>query len=104
MPNSHYAVWRYRRETRRLYEVLDKRLKASEYLAGDYSIADIAPYPWVSGHAWAGVSIDGLPHLKRWLDLLEARPAVRRGMVVPEPVPPKQADEELIEQGRRILV
>ncbi len=98
-----YAVWRYQRETRRLYEVLDKRLKASEYLADDYSIADIAHYPWVLGHAWAGVSIDGLPHLKRWLELLEARPAVRRGMAVPEPVPPKQADEELIEQGRRIL-
>jgi GST-like protein len=99
-----YAISRYQRETRRLYEVLDQRLQGSEYLAGDYSIADIAHYPWVSRHAWAGVSVDGLPHLKRWLGLLEARPAVRRGMAVPEPVRPKQADEELIEQGRKILV
>ncbi len=97
-----YAISRYQRETRRLYEVLDKRLQASEYLAGDYSIADIAHYPWVSGHAWAGVSIQGLAHVNRWLEQLKARPAVRRGMAVPEL--PKPADEELIEQGRRILV
>lgn len=87
-----------------MYEVLDKRLQASEYLAGDYSIADIAHYPWVSGHAWAGVSIDGLEHLRRWLEGLEARPAVRRGMGVPEPVRRKPADDELIEQGRKILI
>ena len=99
-----YAVSRYQRETRRLYEVLDERLKAYEYLAGDYSIADIAHYPWVSGHAWAGVSIDGLAHVKRWLEELEARPAVRRGMAVPEPVSLKPADQELIEQARKILV
>ena len=99
-----YAISRYQRETRRLYEVLDKRLQASEYLAGDYSIADIAHYPWVSGHAWAGVSIQGLAHVNRWLEQLKARPAVRRGMAVPESAPPKQADQELIEQGRRILV
>jgi GSH-dependent disulfide-bond oxidoreductase len=99
-----YAVSRYQRETRRLYEVLDKRLQAYEYLAGDYSIADIAHYSWVSGHAWAGVSINGLAHVKRWLEQLEARPTVRRGMAVPEPVRRKPADQELIEQGRKILV
>jgi GST-like protein len=99
-----YAVSRYQRETRRLYEVLNKRLQAYEYLAGDYSIADIAHYPWVSGHAWAGVSINGLVHVKRWLEQLEARPAVRRGMAVPEPVRREPADQELIEQGRTILV
>ncbi|MCA1851705.1 MAG: glutathione S-transferase N-terminal domain-containing protein [Beggiatoa sp.] len=99
-----YAVSRYQRETRRLYEVLNKRLQAYEYLAGDYSIADIAHYSWVSGHAWAGVSIDGLAHVKRWLEQLEARPAVRRGMAVPEPVRRESADQEFIEQGRKILI
>jgi GST-like protein len=87
-----------------LYEVLNKRLQAYEYLAGDYSIADIAHYPWVSGHAWAGVSIDGLVHVKRWLEQLETRPAVRRGMAVPEPVRREPADQEFIEQGWKILV
>ncbi|MDO9624533.1 MAG: glutathione S-transferase N-terminal domain-containing protein [Pseudomonas sp.] len=74
---------RYQHETRRLYEVLDRRLGEAEYLAGDYSIADIATYPWVHIHDWSGVSIDGLENLQRWAGALESRPAVQRGMLVP---------------------
>lgn len=78
-----YAVERYQKETRRLYEVLEHRLAEVEYLAGDYSIADIATFPWVRSHAWAGVGIEGLPNLTRWLAAIEARPAVQRGLAVP---------------------
>ena len=78
------AIDRYQHETRRLYEVLDSRLGEVEYLAGDYGIADIATYPWVRVHDWAGVSVDGLEHLQRWMAALAARPAVQRGLLIPE--------------------
>lgn len=78
------AIQRYQKETRRLYEVLDGRLGEAEYLAGDYSIADIATYPWVAVHDWAGVSVDGLEHLRRWMAALAARPAVQRGLEIPK--------------------
>jgi glutathione S-transferase len=81
-----YAIERYQREVRRLLEVLDTRLKEHEYLAGAYSIADIANWSWVRGHKWSGVEIDGLDHLARWLDAIGKRPAVKRGVDVPEPV------------------
>jgi glutathione S-transferase len=61
------AIDRYQNESRRLLEVLETRLAQAEYLAGDYSIADIATWPWVRIHDWAGVSTDGLPHLARWM-------------------------------------
>lgn len=77
------AIDRYQHETRRLYEVLDTRLGEAEYLAGDYSIADIATYPWVRIHDWAGVSVEGLDHLRRWMEALAARPAVQRGLLIP---------------------
>jgi glutathione S-transferase len=80
-----YAISRYQREVRRLFEVLDTRLGEAEYLAGDYSIADIANWSWVHGYKWSGVSIDGLEHLRRWLEAIAKRPAVRRGKDVPEP-------------------
>jgi glutathione S-transferase len=79
-----YAIERYQREVRRLLEVLDGRLADNEYLAGGYSLADIANFSWVRGHKWAGVEIDGLEHLARWLKLIDARPAVQRGLTVPE--------------------
>src|SRR3954467_7613052 len=62
-----YAIERYQRETRRLFEVLDRRLGEAEFLAGEYSIADIASFSWVRGHAWVGASVEGLPELQRWL-------------------------------------
>ncbi|MNV95917.1 Disulfide-bond oxidoreductase YghU [compost metagenome] len=63
--------------------MLDRRLGEVEYLAGAYSIADIATYPWVHSHDWSGVSIEGLEHLQRWIGALESRPAVQRGIVLP---------------------
>ena len=80
-----YAIERYQREVRRLLEVLDTRLADNEYLAGDYSIADIANWSWVRGYKWAGVEIDGLEHLGRWLAAIGERPAVQRGQDVPVP-------------------
>ena len=81
-----YAIERYQREVRRLFEVLDKRLGEHEFLAGGYSLADIANWSWVRGYQWSGVALDGLTHLKRWLDAIGQRPAVKRGIDVPEPV------------------
>jgi GST-like protein len=81
-----YAIGRYQREVRRLLEILDRQLTDNEYLAGDYSIADVATWPWANGHQWSGVSIDGLVHLKRWLDEIGERPAVKCGKDVPQKV------------------
>jgi glutathione S-transferase len=81
-----YAIERYHREVRRLLEVLDTRLADREFLAGDYSIADIANWSWVRGYKWSGVTLDGLGNLSRWLDAIGQRPAVKRGVDVPEPV------------------
>ena len=78
------AIERYQNECRRLFEVLDTRLGEAEYLAGDYSIADIANWAWVRTHKWSGVSTDGLPNLQRWIDALYQRPACKRGIKVPE--------------------
>ena len=94
------AIDRYQHETRRLYEVLDRRLGEAEYLAGDYGIADIATYPWVRIHDWAGVAIDGLEHLQRWMDAIAVRPAVQRGLQVP--VRP-QDDAKLVKTAQGML-
>lgn len=80
-----YAIQRYQKESRRLFEVLDGQLARTEYLAGDYSIADMATWPWVSIHEWSGIPVDGLEHLQRWLKDVADRPAVQRGRDVPEP-------------------
>ncbi|WPN59504.1 glutathione S-transferase family protein [Pseudomonas sp. P9_31] len=94
------AIDRYQHETRRLYEVLDTRLQAVEFLAGEYSIADIATFPWVRGHDWSGVSVDGLPALQRWIATLEARPAVQRGLLVPERID----DASIIKGAQAMLI
>ncbi|MEI6802506.1 MAG: glutathione binding-like protein [Burkholderiales bacterium] len=77
------VIDRYQGESKRLFRVLDGQLKDHEYLAGDYSIADIANWAWVRTHRWSGVDMDDLPHLKRWRDQLRARPAVQRGILSP---------------------
>ncbi|MCX7180360.1 MAG: glutathione S-transferase N-terminal domain-containing protein, partial [Proteobacteria bacterium] len=69
------AIDRYQGECKRLFRVLDGHLKDNEYLAGDYSIADIANWAWVRTHHWSGVGVDEFPHLQRWLALIRARPA-----------------------------
>jgi len=99
-----YAIDRYRRETRRLYEVLDTRLKDAEYLAGDYSIADIATWPWVTGHEWAGVDLDGLDHLRRWQTLISERPAVQRGITLPETHADSTRDRAAVKRVQKMLV
>jgi GST-like protein len=78
-----YAIDRYTNETKRIYGVMNKRLSASAYLAGDYSIADMACYPWVARHEWQTIDLGEFPDLKRWFDGLTARPAVAKGMAVP---------------------
>jgi GSH-dependent disulfide-bond oxidoreductase len=77
------VIDRYQGESKRLFRVLDERLKDHEFLAGDYSIADIANWAWVRTHRWSGVDIDDLPHLKRWRDTIRARPAVAKGIEQP---------------------
>ena len=82
-PNP-YAIDRYTKETRRLYSVLNRRLAHAVFLAEEYSIADIATYPWVARHEWHKVALTEFPHVKRWFDTISARPAVVRGMAVPQ--------------------
>ena len=82
-PNP-YAIDRYTKETRRLYSVLNRRLAHAAFLAEEYSIADIATYPWVARHEWHKVPLTDFPHVKRWFDTISARPAVARGMAVPQ--------------------
>jgi GST-like protein len=77
------AIDRYRNESRRLFEVLNNQLADHEYLAGDYSIADIANWCWVRTWPWSGVNMDGLDHLQRWIDVIQERPAVQAGVKVP---------------------
>ena len=98
-----YAIERYQRETKRLYKVLDTRLKDNEYLAGDfYSIADIATFPWITAHHWAGVGTEDLPNLMRWHKAVRRRPAVKRGMEIPKEK--KKDENEAVERGRKLLV
>ncbi|MCA9707956.1 MAG: glutathione S-transferase N-terminal domain-containing protein [Myxococcales bacterium] len=97
-----YAIERYQRECRRLLEVLDGQLAREPFLAGDYSIADIASWCWVSTHEWSGVSIEGLDHLARWLDAVGGRPAVQRGRAIPGKL--AVSKDEVTALGRRMLV
>ena len=78
-----YGIKRYTDETRRLYGVLDKRLGEAPFLAGEYSIADMATFPWVARHEWHKVALGDFPNVKRWYDTIALRPAVVRGMAVP---------------------
>ncbi|MEM7173084.1 MAG: glutathione S-transferase N-terminal domain-containing protein [Pseudomonadota bacterium] len=79
----HYAIERYTGETRRLYGVLDRRLAEAEFLAGEYSMADIATFPWAARHEWQGIELADFENVHRWYRAIEARPAVVRGMAVP---------------------
>lgn len=106
------AIARYQGEGRRLFAVLDAQLAAHEFLAGDYSIADIANWCWVRTAKWSGIELEGLPHLQRWIAAIAERPAVQRGVAVPETIKLKDADSDdarrvterargLLELGRR---
>ncbi|HEY0136355.1 MAG TPA: glutathione S-transferase N-terminal domain-containing protein [Nannocystis sp.] len=101
-----YAIGRYQREVRRLFEVLDRQLGREAHLAGDYSIADMATWPWVRAYEWSGVEIDGLDNLQRWLDAVGERPAVVRGKEVPtaSPLAAGQSRDELAKNVRDNLL
>ena len=77
------AIDRYQNEGRRLFEVMETRLKDNEYLADDFSIADIANWCWVRIYKWSGINIDGLDGLQRWMNTMEERPACKKGVSVP---------------------
>jgi glutathione S-transferase len=77
------AIKRYQNETRRLFEVMEVRLGQAPWLAGDYSIADIASWAWVRSHEWSGVSVEGLPNLMTWMAAMADRPACQRGVLIP---------------------
>jgi len=100
-----YAIDRYQKESLRLFGVLNDRLARTEYLAGEYSIADIATWPWVTTHGWAGVEIDHLPHLSRWQKTIAARSAVKRGRKIPLPVirGARTLEEAVARRGARML-
>jgi len=78
-----YAIERYEKETLRLYGVLDQQLAHNEFLCGEYSIADIATFPWVAVYQFQGLTLDNHPNLKCWVEQVQSRPAVQRGMQVP---------------------
>lgn len=92
------AIDRYQGECRRLFRVLDSHLREHEFLAGDYSIADIANWAWVRTHRWSGVDVDDLPHLQRWLGQIRARPAVQKGINTPPLAIDRDADDDKARQ------
>lgn len=97
-----YAIERYTNEASRLYAVLDRRLAGHTYLAGEYSIADIATYPWARLHARQGIDIAKFPEVKRWLDAVAARPATGRAYAKASEVNPDDA-ATVSEDSRAIL-
>ena len=97
-PKLDDAIARYRNESRRIYGVLDKRLASEEYLAGEYSIADMATYPWLYFADWCGVPCNDFKNLIRWMGTVSARPAVERGMNIPANV----SDEERLRRAKSI--
>ena len=100
-----YAINRYQNETFRLYKVLDDQLKEKEYLADDFSIADSATWPWVRRHRWAGVEIEKLFNLRRWMENLENRPAFQKGIEVPYKLDRSNISaEKIIKMGKKILI
>jgi glutathione S-transferase len=102
------AIDRYQNECRRLFEVLDRQLAENEWLADDYSIADIATWPWVRTHKWSGVKMEGLDHLKRWIATMGSRPACQKGVEVPFKIPDleeaeQSAKEQFIKNAQTML-
>lgn len=96
------AIERYQHEGRRLFEVMDTQLAHSAYLAGDeYTIADIATWPWVRIYEWSGIDIEGLPHLQRWVNEIAERPACKKGILIPPSS--DLSDEEKAEEIRKMV-
>jgi len=100
-----YAINRYQKETLRLYQVLDNQLKGNEYLVDDFSIADIATWPWVRRHRWAGIEIEKLVNLRRWIENLGNRTAFQKGIEVPFKLDRSNISQEsAIKMGEKILI
>jgi len=93
------AIERYQGESKRLLTVLNDRLADNEFLAGDYSIADIANWCWAKIYEWPGVDVSDLPHLLRWIDQIAARPAVQKGILIPAPID----KETLLKSAKNIV-
>ncbi len=98
-----FAVKRYQRESRRLLETLDTRLADNEYLAGAYSIADIANFAWARTASWSGVESRDLEHLSRWIEAIKVRPAVRRGLDVPPQGQLGKTDDEFVKSVQKMV-
>jgi len=98
-----YAIKRYQNESRRLLEILDQRLADNEYLAGDYSIADIANFCWARSAHWSGLDTADLTHLTRWIATIHARPAVQRGLEIPAKDQKPRSAEEIIKAAQSIV-
>tara|TARA_Y100001934_G_C12259015_1_gene729056 strand:+ start:84 stop:743 length:660 start_codon:yes stop_codon:yes gene_type:complete len=94
------VIERYQKECRRLFEVLDRRLEDREFICNEFSIADIATWPWTRGYKWSGVDIDGLENLQRWSQTMYDRPACIRGINVP----PRKSAENTVEMAQQMLV
>ncbi|MBU6952710.1 glutathione S-transferase family protein [Hahella sp. HN01] len=94
------AIDRYQNEVKRLFGVLDGHLADNQFLAGDYSIADIANWAWVRTHNWSGVDIADFPHLTRWVQEIAARPAAQKGIEIPKRAEP----EDVVKGVQSILV
>ncbi|WP_353538874.1 glutathione binding-like protein [Colwellia sp. KU-HH00111] len=95
------AIDRYQNEVNRLFSVLDRQLQGSEYLTANYSIADMANWCWVHTHEWSGVSLDSYPNLHRWVEQIALRPAVQKGILIPEPI--KVNKDTFIKGARTIM-
>lgn len=90
VPNGHeepFSIRRFVKESRRILEVLNTRLQGRDYLVGEYSIADMAVYPWARAWPWARVEVEGLDHLQAWFERIDARPAVRKALTIPKAQP-----------------
>ncbi len=98
-----YAIERYQKETRRLLEVLDAKLADNEYLAGAYSIADIANFSWARTASWSGVESRDLKNLSRWIEAIKARPAVQRGLEVPAKDQLGKTDDEFVKSVQKMV-
>ena len=93
------AISRYQNECRRLYEVLDKQLHDSKWICGEYSIADIATWPWIKIYFWAGIDISNLDNLSRWMEQMERRKACKAGILVPK----RESSKKVVKNVKNIL-
>lgn len=96
-----YAIHRYVTESERLFTVLDKRLTNREFIAGDYSIADIASYPWVFKHPYLQLQIEDFPNLERWFKTIEQRPAIARAYEIGASI---NTNPAVIEESKKVLL